>query len=91
MKSSNKSLKQSSSQTETNSNPLAALDLIVIASELRDNAENPDYIRTKADQLEAIALQAMDVLAMIASNFPEFETQAPPLESQTPEPLAQTA
>jgi hypothetical protein len=39
------------------------------------NAENPDFVRAKAEELRQIAEQAFDVLAFIGSNFSEFETQ----------------
>ena len=75
MKNSKASSKASSSPNGRNSNPLAILDLSVVASDLLANADNPDFVRAKAEELKQIAEQAFDVLEFIGSNFEQFETQ----------------
>jgi len=46
-----------------------------VASDLLANADNPDFVRAKAEELKQIAEQAFDVLEFIGSNFEQFETQ----------------
>ena len=75
MKNSKASSKGSSSQSGRNSNSLAILDLVGIASDLSARADDPDFVRAKAEELRQIAEQAFDVLAYIGSNFEQFETQ----------------
>ena len=75
MKNSLSSSKVSSTPGERNSNALAILRLDELASDLLANAENPDFVRAKAEELQQIAEQAFDVLAFIGSNISEFETQ----------------
>lgn len=75
MKNSKASSKASSAPNERNSNALAILDLVGIASDLSANADNPDFVRAKAEELRQIAEAAFDVLAFIGSNFEQFETQ----------------
>jgi len=69
------SSKASSAQGGRNSNALAILKLEDLASDLLANADNPDFVRAKAEELRQIAEQAFDVLTYIGSNFSEFETQ----------------
>jgi hypothetical protein len=75
MKNSKGSSKASSSPSGRNSNGLAILDLVGIASDLSANADNPDFVRAKAEELKQIAEQAFDVLEFIGSNFEQFESQ----------------
>ncbi len=75
MKNSLTSSKASSTPGGRNSNALAILKLDELASDLLANADNPDFVRAKAEELRQIAEQAFDVLAFIGSNFSEFETQ----------------
>lgn len=75
MKSSKALSKESSAPSGRNSNALAILDLAGIASALSANADNPDFVRAKADELRQIAEQAYDVLEFIGSNLEQFETQ----------------
>ena len=75
MKNSKTSSKASSAPSGRNSNALAVLDLATIASDLSANADNPDFVRAKAEELRQIAEQAFDVLEFIGSNFEQFETQ----------------
>jgi hypothetical protein len=75
MKGSKASSKASSAPSGRNSNALAILDLAGIASDLSANAENPDFVRAKAEELRQIAEQAFDVLEFIGSNFEQFGTQ----------------
>lgn len=75
MKNSKASSKGSSAPGERNSNALAILDLVGIASDLSANADNPEFVRAKAEELRQIAEAAFDVLAFIGSNFEQFETQ----------------
>jgi len=75
MKNSLTSSKASSTPGERNSNALAILRLDELASDLLANADNPDFVRAKAEELQQIAEQAFDVLAFIGSNISEFETQ----------------
>ncbi|MGH9838048.1 MAG: hypothetical protein ACREEM_04615 [Blastocatellia bacterium] len=75
MKNSQTFSKASSAQDGRNSNALAILKLEDLASDLSANADNPAYVRAKAEELRQIAEQAFDVLAFIGSNFSEFETQ----------------
>jgi len=75
MKNSKASSKESSSPGARNSNALAILDLESIASDLSANADDPEFVRLKAEELRQIAEQAYDVLAFIGSNFERFETQ----------------
>jgi len=75
MKSSKASSKELSAPSGRNSNALAILDLARIASDLSANADNPDFVRAKAEELRQIAEQAYDVLEFIGSNFEQFETQ----------------
>jgi hypothetical protein len=75
MKNSKASSKESSSLGARNSNALAILDLESIASDLSANADDPDFVRAKAEELRQIAEQAFDVLEFIGSNFERFETQ----------------
>ena len=75
MKNSKASLKVSSSPSGRNSNALAILDLVGIASDLSARADDPDFVRAKAEELKQIAEQAFDVLEFIGSNFEQFETQ----------------
>lgn len=75
MKNSKASSKESSSPSGRNSNALAILDLAGIASALSANADNPDFVRAKAEELKQIAEAAFDVLAFVGSNFEQFETQ----------------
>jgi len=42
---------------------------------LSANADNPDFVRAKAEELRQIAEQAFDVLEFIGSNLEQFETQ----------------
>lgn len=75
MKNSKASSEESSAPSARNSNALAILDLESIASDLSANADDPDFVRAKAEELRQIAEQAFDVLAFIGSNFEQFETQ----------------
>lgn len=75
MKNSKTSSKASSAPSGRNSNALAVLDLATIASDLSANADNPDFVRAKAEELRQIAEQAFDVLEFIGSNFEQFESQ----------------
>jgi len=83
MKNSKASSKESSSPGARNSNALAILDLESIASDLSTNADNPDFVRAKAEELRQIAEQAYDVLAFIGSNYEQFESQSAEFETQT--------
>lgn len=65
----------SSSHGERNSNALAILKLGEIASDLLANADNPDFVRGKAEELMTISEQAFDILEFIGSNFSELEQQ----------------
>jgi hypothetical protein len=69
------SSKASSAPSGRNSNALAVLDLAAIALDLSANAEDPDFVRAKAEELRLIVEQAFDVLAFIGSNFEQFEAQ----------------
>jgi hypothetical protein len=69
------SSKASSAPSGRNSNALAILDLAGIASDLSANADDPDFVRAKAEELRQIVEQAFDVLEFIGSNFEQFETQ----------------
>ena len=75
MKVSKSSSRASSAPSGRNSNALAILDLASIASDSSANADNPDFVRAKAEELRQIAEAAFDVLAYIGSNFEQFETQ----------------
>jgi hypothetical protein len=75
MKNSKTSSKASSAPSGRNSNALAVLDLAAIASDLSANADNPDFVRAKAEELRQIAEQAFDVLEFIGSNFEQFGSQ----------------
>jgi hypothetical protein len=75
MKNSKTSSKASSAPSGRNSNALAVLDLATIASDLSANADNPNFVRAKAEELRQIAEQAFDVLEFIGSNFEQFESQ----------------
>jgi hypothetical protein len=75
MKNSKTSSKASSAPSGGNSNALAVLDLATIASDLSANADNPNFVRAKAEELRQIAEQAFDVLEFIGSNFEQFESQ----------------
>jgi hypothetical protein len=83
MKGSKASSKASSAPSGRNSNALAVLDLASIASDLSANADNPDFVRAKAEELRQVAEQAYDILAFLGSNFEEFESQISAFESQT--------
>jgi hypothetical protein len=49
---------------------------------LSANADNPDFVRAKAEELRLIAEQAFDVLEFIGSNFEQFESQISQVEPQ---------
>jgi hypothetical protein len=51
MKGSKASSKASSGPSGRNSNALAILDLAGIAPDLSANADNPDFVRAKAEEL----------------------------------------
>jgi hypothetical protein len=91
MRSSKASSKESSGPSGRNSNALAILDLAGIASDLSANADNPDFVRAKAEELRQIAEQAFDVLEFIGSNFEQFESQIAGANSNTSEFETQTA
>jgi len=61
MKGLKSSSKASSSPSERNSKALAILDLAGIASDLSANADNPDFVRAKAEELRQVAEQAYDI------------------------------
>jgi hypothetical protein len=52
---------------------------------LSDNADNPEFVRAKAEELRLISEQAFDVLAFLGSNFERFESQKTEFESQAQE------
>lgn len=57
-----------------NSNPFAVFDLLPLAEALLANADNPDYVRGKAEELMVIAEAAFDVLAEIGARATEAQT-----------------
>lgn len=83
MKSSKTSSEGSSAPSARNSNALAILDLAGIASDLSANADDPAFVRAKAEELKQIAEAAYDVLAFIGSNVELFKAQTEGVEPQT--------
>jgi hypothetical protein len=50
---------------------------------LSANADDPAFVRAKAEELRLIAEKAFDVLAFIGSNVELFEAQTAGVEPQT--------